>query len=49
LNCNISDLSAKIQIISLFRHIWFTTYKRLLSDTRNDLKGNSVRWTRTPK
>jgi len=34
--------SQKNQVISLFHHLRFTRYKRLLSNTRNDLKGNSV-------
>jgi len=40
--------SQKNQVISLFHHARFTRHKRLLSKRRNDLKGNSVRWTETP-
>jgi len=29
----------KTQVISLFHHLWFTRYKRLLSNMRNDFKG----------
>jgi len=28
-----------VQIIALLHHIWFMIYKRLFSNTRNDLKG----------
>jgi hypothetical protein len=28
-----------VQIIALLHHLWFVIYKRLLSNTRNDLKG----------
>jgi len=40
--------SQKIQIISLFHHLRYTRYKRLLLNTHNNLKGNSVLWTQTP-
>jgi len=29
-----------MQIIGLFHYLWFTIYKRLLSNMRDDLKGH---------
>jgi len=40
--------SQKFRLFHYFITLGSQDTKRLLSDTRNDLKGNAVGWTRTP-